>query len=153
MAITEKLKTTPPPLICLVALLIGLALNAIWPLVSIPGHLGYVAGSLLIFGSLLAMPSILIKFRRMNTTFDVRKSPSAFIADGLYRFSRNPSYVALVLLFIGLGVALSNVWVLILIVPATVIIDRYVIPEEERRLELAFGDQYRSYKSQVRRWL
>jgi protein-S-isoprenylcysteine O-methyltransferase Ste14 len=153
MAITEKLKTTPPPLICLVALLIGLALNAIWPLVSIPGHLRYVAGSLLIFGSLLAMPSILIKFRRMNTTFDVRKSPSAFIADGLYRFSRNPSYVALVLLFIGFGVVLSNVWILICLVPATAIIDRYVIPEEERRLELAFGDQYRAYKSQVRRWL
>ena len=99
------------------------------------------------------MPSILIKFRRMKTTFDVRKSPSAFIADGLYRFSRNPSYVALVLLFTGLGVVLSNVWVLIWLVPATAIVDRFVIPEEERRLELAFGDQYRAYKSQVRRWL
>jgi protein-S-isoprenylcysteine O-methyltransferase Ste14 len=153
MAITEKLKTTPPPLICLTALLISLALNAIWPLVSIPGHLKYIAGSLLIFGSLLAMPGILIKFRRINTSFDVRKSPSAFITDGLYRFSRNPSYIALVLLFIGLGVALSNLWMLIWLVPATVIIDRYVIPEEERRLERAFGDHYLAYKSQVRRWL
>ena len=52
-AITEKLKTTPPPLICLAALLVGLGLHAIWPLVSIPGHLRYSAGSLLIFGSLL----------------------------------------------------------------------------------------------------
>ena len=153
MTITEKLKITPPPLIFLAALLISLALNAIWPLVSIPGYLRYIAGSLLIVGSLLAMPSILIKFRRMNTPFDVRKSPSAFIADGLYRFSRNPSYAALVLFFIGLGVALSNLWVLIWLVPATIIIDRCVIPEEERRLEQAFGDQYRAYKSQVRRWL
>jgi protein-S-isoprenylcysteine O-methyltransferase Ste14 len=153
MAITEKLKTTPPPLICLGALLISLALNAIWPLVSIPGHMRYSAGGLLIFGSLLAMPSILIKFRRMNTPFDVRKSPSTFITDGLYRFSRNPSYIALVLLFIGIGVALSNLWVLVWLIPAIVIIDRYVIPEEERRLERAFGDQYRAYKSQVRRWL
>jgi protein-S-isoprenylcysteine O-methyltransferase Ste14 len=153
MTITEKLKTTPPPLICLAALLISLALNSVWPLVSIPDHVRYIVGSLLIFGSLLPMPSILIKFRRMNTTFDVRKSPSAFIADGLYRFSRNPSYVALVLLFIGLGVALSNLWVLIWLVPVTVIIDRYVIPEEEHRLDLAFGDKYRAYKSQVRRWL
>ncbi|MGA8655646.1 MAG: methyltransferase [Chthoniobacterales bacterium] len=66
----------------------------------------------------------------MNTTFDVRKSPSAFIADGLYRFSRNPSYVALVPRFIGLGVVLSNLWVLIWLVPASVLIDRDVIPEE-----------------------
>jgi protein-S-isoprenylcysteine O-methyltransferase Ste14 len=153
MAIAINLKTTPPPLICLATLLIGIALNAIWPLASIPDHLRYASGSLLIFGSLLAMPSILIKFRRVNTTFDVRKSPSALIKDGLYRFSRNPSYVALVFLFIGLGVALSNLWVPILLIPATGIIDRYVIPEEERRLELAFGDQYRAYKSQVRRWL
>jgi protein-S-isoprenylcysteine O-methyltransferase Ste14 len=153
MATAINLKTTPPPLICLATLLIGVALNVIWPLVSIPNHLRYVFGSLLIFGSLLAMPSILIKFRRVNTTFDVRKSPSVLIKDGLYRFSRNPSYVALVLLFIGLGVALSNLWVPILLVPATAIIDRYVIPEEERRLELAFGDRYRAYKSQVRRWL
>jgi len=153
MASTENLKTTPPPLICLVALLIGLALNAIWPLVSIPDHVRYIAGSLLIFGSLLAMPSILVKFRRMKTTFDVRKSPSAFIADGLYRFCRNPSYVALVLLFIGLGFVLSILRLLIWLVPVAVIIDRYVILEEERRLELAFGDQYRDYKAPVKPWL
>jgi protein-S-isoprenylcysteine O-methyltransferase Ste14 len=153
MGITEKLKTTPPPLIFLAALLISLALNAIWPLVSIPDHIRYIAGGLLIFGSLLAMPSILIKFRRMDTSFDVRKLPSTFITDGLYRFSRNPSYVALVLLFIGIGVALSNLWELICLIPAIVVIDRHVIPEEERRLERAFGDQYRVYKSQVRRWL
>lgn len=153
MAITEKLKTTPPPLICLAALLIGLALNAIWPLISIPDHLRYIAGSLLIFGSLLAMPSILIKFRRMNTPFDVRRSPSALIRDGLYRFSRNPSYIALVLLLIGLGVALSNLWILICLIPAFSVIDRCVIPEEERRLEQTFGAQYLAYTSQLRRWL
>ena len=153
MATTEKLRTTPPPLICIAALLIGLALDAIWPLVSIPDYLRYIVGGLLIVGSLLAMPGILIKFRRTNTPFDVRKSPSAFITDGLYKFSRNPSYVALVVLFIGLGVALSNLWVVIWLVPAAVIIDKYVIPEEERRLEQAFGNQYRVYKAQVRRWL
>jgi protein-S-isoprenylcysteine O-methyltransferase Ste14 len=71
----------------------------------------------------------------------------------LYRLSRNPLYVALVVLFIGLGVVMSNLWVPILLVPATAIIVRYVIPEEERRLESAFGDRYRAYKSQVRRWL
>ncbi len=153
MAIIEKLKVTPPPLICLVALLIGLALNAVWPLVSIPSLVRYIAGAVLIFASVLAMPGILTRFRRMHTTFDVRKFPSAFIADGPFTLSRNPTYVALVLLFIGLSVTLSNLWVLIWLVPATIVVDRYVIPEEERRLEAAFGDQYRRYKLRVRRWL
>jgi protein-S-isoprenylcysteine O-methyltransferase Ste14 len=153
MAIAINLKATPPPLICLATLLISVAFNAIWPPVSIQDHLRYVFGSLLIFGSLLAMRSILVKFRCLNTTFDVRKSPSVLIKVGLYRLSRNPLYVALVVLFIGLGVVMSNLWVPILLVPATAIIVRYVIPEEERRLESAFGDRYRAYKSQVRRWL
>ena len=153
MVIADKLRTTPPPLICLAALALGLAFNRWWPLALIPTQVRYVAGGLLMLGPVIAMPGILRSFRRVNTPFDVRKSPTAFVSGGLYAFSRNPSYVALLLFFTGVGVVLSNAWVPIWLVPAAVIIDRYVIPEEERRLERVFGEQYRAYASRVRRWL
>lgn len=110
-------------------------------------------GGLLIVGTLVAMPGILVKFRRNKTPFDVRKDPSVLITSGLFKLSRNPSYVALLILCVGIGIILSNLWVLICLVPAGIIIDRFVIPEEEHRLDKAFGKEYRTYKSTVRRWV
>ncbi len=152
MKIGAKLRTVPPPLICAAAVLIGVVAEMILPLVTV-SSVRYVAGGILIASSLLAMPGILVKFSRKKTPFDVRKDPSALITNGLFRFSRNPSYVALLVLCIGIGVSLSSVWVLIFLVPAAIVIDSFVIPEEERRLEKAFGDEYRVYKSTVPRWL
>lgn len=147
-----QLRTTPPPLICATAVLIGVLSEMIWPLVTISTS-RYIIGGILIISSLLAMPSILVKFRRKKTPFDVRKDPSALITEGLYNYSRNPSYVALFILCVGIGILLSKLWVLIWLLPAGIIIDRYVIPEEEIRLEKAFGKEYQEYKSNVRRWV
>lgn len=152
MKIGVTLRTVPPPVICAASVLMGIVAEIIWPLFAISTS-RYIVGGVLIVGSFLAMPGILVKFRRNKTPFDVRKDPSALIIDGLYTFSRNPSYVALLVLCIGIGILLSNLWVLICLLPAAIIIDRFVIPEEERRLERAFGNDYLRYKSTVRRWL
>ncbi len=73
--------------------------------------------------------------------------------EGPYRFSRNPAYVALTLWYLGIGFLLNNAWVLVLVIPVLVVMNRYVVPGEERRLEATFREQYRRYKSHVRRWL
>ncbi len=152
MTIGAKLGTTPPPIICGTAVFAGVIVEMIWPLVSLSSN-RYIIGGFLIVGSLLAMPGILVKFRREKTPFDVRKDPSALITSGLYKRSRNPTYIALMVLCVGIGVLLSNFWVIVFLVPAGIVIDRYVIPEEERRLEQVFGEEYQTYKSSVRRWV
>ncbi|MEP6997543.1 MAG: isoprenylcysteine carboxylmethyltransferase family protein [Betaproteobacteria bacterium] len=99
------------------------------------------------------MPPVLSRFRRATTTLDVRKAASTLITDGTYQFSRNPTYLSLTLLYLGLGIVLDNGWVLILVIPVFLLMDRWVVRREERHLQAKFGEQYLRYKARVRRWL
>lgn len=143
----------PPPVFYAAALAIGIALDQFWPLSFIAGPSRYVAGGVIVIVSFAILPFALGRFRRLGTPFDVRKPAVALITDGPYRFSRNPIYISLTLLYLGIGVLLDNGWVLILAVPVVVAIDRWVVAREERHLEAKFGAQYLRYKSEVRRWL
>ena len=143
----------PPPVIYVSALLIGLGLNKLWTISFMPTLWAYTVGTVLIIASVLIMPSVLVRFRRAGTPFDVRKAASALITDGPYRLSRNPTYVSLTMLYVGLGVLLNNVWILLLTLPVLLILDLWVIRREEKHLEEKFGWQYLQYKSAVRRWL
>ncbi len=99
------------------------------------------------------MPPVLRRFRRAGTPFDVRKPASALITEGPYRFSRNPSYVALTLLYLGIGILFNNGWILILVAPVFLVMDLWVVRREERHLEAKFGEEFLRYKAAVRRWL
>ena len=87
----------PPPLLYLAALLAGIALDRLWPLALLPHGWDYAVGTVLVAASVSIIPSILMRFRRAGTPLDVRKPASALIADGPYRFSRNPTYVSMTL--------------------------------------------------------
>jgi protein-S-isoprenylcysteine O-methyltransferase Ste14 len=84
---------------------------------------------------------------------DPRKPTPELIAGGPYRFSRNPIYVGMALIQAGIGVALGNLWILLLLVPTLVVLRRSVIEKEEAYLERKFGDSYVRYRASVRRWL
>jgi len=75
------------------------------------------------------------------------------VTDGLYGLSRNPIYVALTGIALGIGIAADNAWVLSMLVPTLAIMRTGVIAREERYLEGKFGAAYRQYKAAVRRWL
>ncbi len=144
----------PPPVIYLVALLIGIGLQRLSPTAPFPVLWNDVAGVVLPLLALVIMAPVLPRLRRAGTPFfNVRKRASALIADGPNRFSRNPSYVALTLLYVGLGTILNNAWVLLLVIPVLLVMHFGVVLREERHLEAVFGDEYVRYKSAVRRWL
>jgi protein-S-isoprenylcysteine O-methyltransferase Ste14 len=96
---------------------------------------------------------VLIRFRRARTPFDPRAVASTLITDGPFRLSRHPSYIALTLLYFGIGLLLRNGWILLFSVPVLAVMNWWVIPKEEHRLDMKFGEEYRRYKSKVRRWL
>ena len=99
------------------------------------------------------MPPVLVRFRRSGTTIDVRKPATALITEGPYRFSRNPIYVSLTLLYLGIGTLLNNAWILILVAPVFLVMNMWVVSREERHLEATFGEEFLRYKAAVRRWL
>lgn len=140
----------PPPVIYVSAFLIGIGLNILWLTSPMPTFWAFTIGTALFIASILMMPPVLARFCRAGTPFDVRKAASALITDGPYRFSRNPSYVSLTMLYMGLGAALNNAWILLLAVPILFIMNLWVIRREERHLEEQFGECYLEYKSTVR---
>ncbi len=137
----------------LAALVTGIVLNSLWAMSPSPGSWRYILGSLLIGVAGLLIIPVLRRFRRAGTPFDVRKAASVLITDGPYRFSRNPSYVALTLLYLGVGSILNNGWIWLLVVPVLLVMDLWIVRKEERHLDTKFGEDYLRYKAAVRRWL
>lgn len=141
-----------PPIIFLSAILLGIALKRAWPL-----H--FVAARVWWLGPLVTACAVVLfllsyrEFRRAGTSVQGSKRSTAIVRTGPYRFSRNPIYLAFILLLLGLSVWLNNLWLLVTLVPAAGLMAAVVIPREERFLERNFPDQYASYKAAVRRWL
>ena len=79
--------------------------------------------------------------------------PRRLVMSGPYRWSRNPLYLALTLIYAGVGLIADDLWILVLLVPLLLLIHWGVVVREERYLEAKFGEAYSRYKERVRRWL
>ncbi len=101
-----------PPLIYLAFLAVGLLLDYLFPVPVLPNSIQYAVGFGMIIATGLVMPFVLLEFRKAETQFDPRKPTTAIITTGPYRFSRNPSYVSLTMLYLGIAIAADSVWVL-----------------------------------------
>ncbi len=143
----------PPPVIYLISLAIGLLVHWLYPVQVLPTPFAIGIGLLLIAAAGPIVISALRAFSRAKTTFDVRKPTSAIVTNGPYRFSRNPGYVSLTLLYGGIACLVNSLWVLLMVVPTVTVMHFGVIKREERYLEAKFGEEYREYKTTVRRWV
>ena len=95
----------------------------------------------------------LATFWRHRTTVNPYKAASSLCTGGPFRFSRNPIYVGDWFILTGVSMLLASWWPL-LFAPLIWVALRYgVIRHEEAHLEARFGEDYRTYKTQVRRWL
>ncbi len=90
---------------------------------------------------------------RAGTTPNPTRPTTALLVDGPFRFTRNPMYLANELIVIGVGLASSAPWVILMAIPAALLTRRLVIDKEERYLEIKFGSEYLDYKARVRRWI
>jgi len=75
------------------------------------------------------------------------------VVTGPYHVTRNPIYVGFVLAYFGFAVMLTSMWVLLLLIPVLIILQRGVVLREEDYLERQFGEAYTKYKARVPRWL
>jgi protein-S-isoprenylcysteine O-methyltransferase Ste14 len=145
----------PPPLIYLGALLLGLAAEQFVSLRSfgVDWRLLVAAGALLFVAGAAVIVAATWLFWGLRT--NVRPSePTTLIATaGPYRWSRNPMYLGIALSHAGLAIGLDGPIALALLPLVLIAIQTQVIAREERYLEAKFGDEYRGYKAEVRRWL
>ncbi len=143
----------PPPVIYLAFLLAGLGADRLWPMAVLPQGPRYAAAAVVIALSLALVISAFGQFRRHNTSFKPHEPSTALITEGPYRYSRNPMYLALSLLYAGIAITADGPWTLALLAPLLVVLHYGVIIREERYLERKFSDDYRRYKATTRRWL
>ncbi len=96
-----------------------------------------------------------IAFRHARTTINPTKpdASSALVSAGVFRITRNPMYLGLLLLLFSFAIYLSSVWALPIPLLFAAYIDRFQIAAEERVLSRLFGADYATYKAKVRRWI
>lgn len=97
----------------------------------------------------------IVAFRAARTTVDPRypEKASSVVRAGVYSVSRNPMYVGLLLALLGWAIYLANLPSLIGLPAFILYMNRFQIRPEERALEVSFGDDYRAYLNEVRRWI
>jgi len=142
----------PPPLVFLVALLIGLWWDSPW----LSG--GSVAAVPTMIGAIIALSGAglivvaALGHRRAGTNLEPWHPTTAIIDTSVYGFSRNPIYLGMAVVQFGIAISAGSLGALIMIVPAVLFIQFYVIAREERYLEAKFGAAYTDYKNRVRPW-
>jgi protein-S-isoprenylcysteine O-methyltransferase Ste14 len=142
----------PPPVIYLGFLGLGFALEGLLPGAELPGWTQWL-GAVVIVAGVALMISFELAFKRAGTDANPYRPSSALATDGPYRFSRNPGYLGMAITYIGITLAAEAPWVLVMLLPATLVIQYGVIAREERYLERLFGEEYLSYKQTTRRWI
>ncbi len=142
----------PPPLLYALPLAVGLYAQHVRPQALLPAEIGRPVGMALVVLGLIGMAGV-VAFRRARTSPNPWRPTTALVLTGPYRWTRNPMYVGMTLLYLGATAWVNTVWPLIPLPVILLVMQRGVIAREEAYLETRFGNEYRKYKEHVRRWL
>lgn len=138
------------------ALLTGLILGFLYPLrlsTWIPRAATLVAGIAFLVAGLAVVTITRRQFRAAAQPTDPGFPTTRLITHGVFSWSRNPLYLAGMLIFLALGMLLNSLWLLVLAIPTIVALHLVLIVPEERYLAAKFGPAYYEYARSVRRWI
>ena len=143
----------PPPLVYLGTLVFGLLINRRFPIYFLPRRISRGLGWPLLGGGMLLLGWFEWALRRGGTPANPYKPVSRIVTEGPFRYTRNPGYLSMAMIYAGLAGLANAMWAILLLPVALLVIQRGVIEREERYLERKFGEEYLSYKARVRRWI
>ncbi|MCG6858193.1 MAG: isoprenylcysteine carboxylmethyltransferase family protein [Salaquimonas sp.] len=145
-----------PPIIFVVALAGGFAMDYIWPM---PWPVGMVHDVLQAGGLLLAMAAAVLYVTALRelwlagTAILPHQQASHLVTGGPFKLTRNPIYLGNFLLLMAFGLALGNLWMFIAALSSAYAEQKLGIEREEAHLEHRFGRAWRDYRKRVRRWV
>lgn len=143
----------PPPLIFAAFALAAWGLGQWQPAPMLEGAARWIVTAILLLAGAGLGGAALWQFRRCATNVRPDRPALALATDGVYRFTRNPMYLAATLIYLALAAADDNAWFLLCLWPLLGVMIWGVIGREERYLQQRFGPAYRDYCHRVRRWL
>ncbi len=146
----------PPPLVA-AAVAGAMVAASVWlpPVLALPPAVR--VGAALVLAAVGACFDVagLLAFRKARTTVNpmTPDKATAVVSTGVYRVTRNPMYLGLVLMLLALALYLASPWALLGPLAFGAFITRFQIRPEERALAARFGAAYTAYCARVRRWL
>jgi len=149
----EQKRKIIPPVYLLMTLLLMWFMDYFVPVYDYVSPPIAYAGIIAVLGG-IAMATIAARmFKEVDTGIKPFDEATALVTGGFYRFTRNPMYMGMFLLLLGVAFLLGSAGALLPIPVFVLIIRNNFVLGEERFMEAAFGQQYREYKTRVRRWL
>lgn len=147
----------PPPLLFALPLAMGFVVQHFIPIAIASGVgpariLALVGAAEIVIGVSLAAWAVLT-FRRLQTPIVPVRPARTLSVEGPYTMTRNPMYLSLALVYLGITFVSNAFWPLLFLPEAVVFIYLFAIKREEAYLTREFGDAYTDYRSRVRRWL
>ena len=146
----------PVPWVFILVYLVGVAIQRVLPIAIRPSQIASViraAGFVFVVVGIGFAFSALGIFKKTKTTTVPHETPSTLVTSGPYRFTRNPMYVGLTLIYLGVAGTRLEIWPAIVLPLLLAYVNFVVIPVEERSLRGVFGDAYQEYGARVGRWL
>ena len=147
----RKIKSIPPTYFY-ICFILNIALYFVLPKMRVIIFPYNFLGTIVIFFGVYFNIWAWFLFKKNNTPEKFEKS-TCIVKEGLYRFTRNPMYLGMVLILLGLSICLGNLICLISPIIFLIIISLIFIPYEEKKMQDTFGQEYLDYKNSVRRWL
>lgn len=142
-----------PPTIFGAALAIGFVIGLAVPWPVLPGFIQLTLGPAVVAAGVLLIRCSMRDIDAADTTYDPYARSTSLVTSGIYRYTRNPGYLGLAVIQLGLGILLDSVWIVLADVVAVLVTTYFVIRLEEDKLLNAFGQQYAEYCRRVRRWI
>ncbi len=143
----------PPPAVAFFYLFLGLGLDFIFPsLRIIPSPFNLLGWIILVAGIGIGAWGFM-HFQKRGANINPYAEPNKMVTDGPYRFTRNPMYLGNLLMILGIAVLVGTLLPLLASVVYVVTMNNTFIFQEEKNLEKLYGQKYRDYKKQVRRWI
>lgn len=151
----RMLAEIPPPLLVVVALAIGIAISVFWVPLRIfsSGWIAHAVGWPLFALGALILGWAFRAMSRADENPDPGKPTKSIVDAGPFGLSRNPIYLAFMLAYSGLSLVANTYWPLIFLPALAAVLHFKVVRGEESYLGELLGDEYRSYKAAVRRWI
>jgi protein-S-isoprenylcysteine O-methyltransferase Ste14 len=147
-----KKPKTIPPLYFYLGIILIISINILFPnfrLIIYPYNL--IGIILIIFGFYLN--SLAWKLFKQNKTTTTYKKSKKLITNGIFKITRNPIYIGMSLILLGISISIKNIFAIIIPLLFFIIINKIFIPYEEWKNKKTFGKEYLKYKKKVRRWL
>src|SRR4051812_29927348 len=143
----------PPPLLFVLPILAAIPLERFYPTMLAAGAVRWISGGLFVgLGMALDIAGFVTQRRAGTSPIPIRPT-TRIVSDGVYRYTRNPMYVGFALCTLGIAILCDSLWMVAVVPIGLVLTNVLIVTREERYLERKFGDEYREYQRQVRRWL